>query len=426
MSAPEPAPNGNETAPPLQRLAIAAGTLIVVVLTVVIAFFLAAQDLPPEEEPTPVVVQVSPTPFPIPTNTAVTVPPSPTSTTAAPPTNTPILTPTPTTETLEPTTTPVPQATATNTSIPPTFTPLPTPIPPPPTPAPIPPTPQGGACQPPPSWVAYTVQPGDTLNSLATRTNTSTFELQQVNCLESFTLQVGQVLNLPFTPPTPTVTFTPTVTQQPGPTPTRTPTPTEPDIDTVVARQSGSEIIVIVTGRNFRAEDRDFRAELVGPITIPLQLGQTRTSTSFEAHAPVPDPLPEGTFDLVVTNPSGRLDVEPRVFPPGTPTPTPQPPVITGFTPKEGQISDAENIRITIIGRNFVPTDPDFEVELIAGTRTIEFRVDETREASDIRFEAILQDPDELTNDDVGQYDLLVRNPDGNIDIADDNFELVP
>lgn len=422
MSAPEPAPNGNETAPPFQRLAIAAGTLIVVILTVVIAFFLAAQDLPPDEEPTPIVVQVSPTPFP--TNTPVAALPSPTST-AAVPTNTPFLTPTPT-ETLEPTTTTVPQATATHTSIPPTFTPFPTPIPVPPTPTPIPAEPQAGACQPPPSWVAYTVQPGDTLNSLANRTNSSTFELQQANCLETFTLQVGQVLYLPFTPPTPTVTFTPTVTQQPGPTPTRTPTPTEPDIDTVVARQSGSEVIVIVTGRNFRAEDRDFRAELVGPITIPLQLGQTRTSTSFEARAPLPDPLPEGNFDLVVTNPSGRLDIEPRVFPPGTPTPTPQPPVITGFTPKEGRISDAEDIRITIVGRNFVPTDPDFEVELISGTRTIALRVDETREASSIRFEAILRDPDELTNDDVGEYDLLVRNPDGNIDIADDNFELVP
>ena len=128
----------------------------------------------------------------------------------------------------------------------------------------------------------------------------------------------------------------------------------------------------------------------------------------------------------MVINPPGRIDTAPGVFPPGTPTATPEPPLITDFTPKEGDISDAVNIRLIILGENFAPNDPEFEVELVSGSKIIELRVDDTREATSIRFEAVLRNPGALTAADAGEYDLLVRNPDGNIDIAATRFELVP
>lgn len=89
----------------------------------------------------------------------------------------------------------------------------------------------GCVVAPPPGWVLYTVQPGNTLFSLAGRTAAGVAQVKQVNCLTSDNLQTGQQLWLPqspivTTPPTPT--FTPT----PSPTPTATPpspTPTPTD-----------------------------------------------------------------------------------------------------------------------------------------------------------------------------------------------------
>lgn len=428
MASPGPSIDGNGTTPPFQRIAIAAGTLIVVILTVVIALFLAFQEVKNEDKEPTAIAGASLTPTP--TQTPPIVPSSsPTQPVVQPPTNTPNPPSVPT-NTVEPTvTSPPPPATATNTPVPPppTFTSVPPTLPPvAPTPTQAPAVTVVNGCPLPQNWVVYTVQPGDTLNALAGRTNIGILDLQEANCLDTSTLAVGQTLFLPFAPPTPTVTFTPTPTDQRGPTATYTPTPTNPDISTVTARQNGSEIVVFVTGRFFRVDDKDFTVQLVGPTTIPLVLGDARSSTSFEARGTAPDPLPQGTYDLVVINPPGRIDTASRVFPPGTPTPTPEPPLITDFTPKEGNISDAANIRLTILGENFAPNDPEFKVELVSGNKTIELDVDNSQEATSIRFEAVLRDPGALTSADAGEYDLLVRNPDGNLDIAASRFVLVP
>ncbi len=59
------------------------------------------------------------------------------------------------------------------------------------------------SCNAPPGWVAYTVSGGDTLGDLATRTNTTTGNLQNGNCLASpETIFVGQILYLPRVPDT--------------------------------------------------------------------------------------------------------------------------------------------------------------------------------------------------------------------------------
>lgn len=86
----------------------------------------------------------------------------------------------------------------------------------------------GCVVAPPPGWVLYTIQPGNTLFSLAGRTAAGVAQVKQVNCLVGDGLQAGQQLWLPqlppfVTPPTPTFTPTPSPTPSPSPTPTDTP-----------------------------------------------------------------------------------------------------------------------------------------------------------------------------------------------------------
>jgi LysM repeat protein len=90
------------------------------------------------------------------------------------------------------------------------------------TPTPLPPPP----CGPPPGWVQYVVQPGDTLNSLAARTNTTVYAIAQASCLTRNVIHAGQVVWLPYLPPPPTPTLPPTATYTPHPTPTFTLVPT--------------------------------------------------------------------------------------------------------------------------------------------------------------------------------------------------------
>ena len=334
MSSPEFTPNDSPGTSTLQRVAIGLGTVIVVALTVLAAIFLALQDLPgqptsvaagtptltraatpavinPPASPTAVVIPPTDTPQP------TSIPPTPSATPQPPVENTP----TPTTEP-QSTSTPPP---ATATPEPPT----PTAVPPTATPAPPPPaaTQPGGVCQPPASWVSYVVQTGDTLNTLAERTNVSVYDLQQVNCLESYTILPGQTVYLPFTPPTPTATYTPTpITPTPTPTRTGTPTPTPypPEIFSTEPTQgvNDEEITIAVLGRNFRPDEPGFRVELRnGGTKYSLALGNLKTGTGFEAIVPVG--VVPGTYDLWVINPDDQFDTERSAYTSLAPTPSP-------------------------------------------------------------------------------------------------------
>lgn len=318
MSSPEPF-NGNVSSSPAQRLVIAVGALIVITLTVVAAILLAVQP------------QASATATPVgPPQTVVAVLPMATFTSAPRPTDTPSVAPSPSPTsgpTEAPTNTPVPPP-ATNTPVPQpptsTSTPMviivtPTPLPQtPPTPGPAP-VETLGVCQPPPSWAAYTVQAGDTLNSLSARTGVSVYDLQQVNCLSTFTIQPGQVIYLPFNPPSPTATATTTpVTPSPtaSVTPTNTPTPRPPEIfdwSVSLARDT-----ITIRGRYFDPNSFGFRVELIGLSgTLPaLELGQLRSSTSFEAK--IPSTVPGGDYDMRVINPDGQF-VQRRITLPAPP-----------------------------------------------------------------------------------------------------------
>lgn len=326
MSLPEPSFNGNNNSSPLQRILIAAGTLIVIALTVIIAVLLAVQPSPPGITATPPVTATSAAILPSLTFTPLPPMLTPTSGTVASPTSLPA-TETPTT-TLPPTSTPIPvPPTDTPTPPPPAATSTPvivvvtlTPLPFTPTTAAAAPGNTPGVCQPPPTWIAYTVQAGDTLNTLAVRTGASVFDLQQVNCLQNFTLQPGQVVYLPFNPPTPTATGTATpVTPSPTPssTPTQTPTPRPPEIFEIAISLGRDKITI--RGRNFEPDPgQGFRVELTGLMGTlpPLELGDLRSSTGFEVL--IPSSVPAGDYDLRVINPDNQF-VQRRITIPAAP-----------------------------------------------------------------------------------------------------------
>jgi LysM repeat protein len=143
-----------------------------VALTLIAALVLSSQDLPiPTQPPLPTPIRLGPTP-------ATLVPlPSPTSTPQIVPAT---IVPTSPLPTVEPTATTLVEATVE----PPTATPViiasPTQV-----------------CIPPAGWVPYAVQPGDTLNSLTKRYRVDSSQLLQANCLLNQTLFIGQVLYVP-------------------------------------------------------------------------------------------------------------------------------------------------------------------------------------------------------------------------------------
>lgn len=99
-------------------------------------------------------------------------------------------------------------------------------------------------CGPPRDWIPYTVQPGDTLYSLAKYYGVTVAQLQQANCLGDSTLIVaGQVIyvpNMPTRTPSPGPTVTPmpplfTPTETPTPSSTTMPSPSSTCTDTPFA-----------------------------------------------------------------------------------------------------------------------------------------------------------------------------------------------
>ena len=313
MEFPEPANDYEASGSKIQRIAIGAGALIVVLLTVIVAIFLTLQDLPSGEDSgeTPVVV-IAPTET---TATTVTPVPLPTFATIIPPTeasDTPVPTPTisPTAQSVEPTATIVEP-----TLIAPTDTPLPPPSLTPTTipidtPQPASDQPAGptGECQPPAGWTAYVAQIGDTYASLAARTGTTVFELQRVNCPETATLNVGETIYLPGAPASVPSTSTP----RPDPERTATPVPLTPEIDEIIPNKvdtSGDKnAIIVVLGQNFNLRRVELRAKSGVPVIALRLREQTPSEVSFEAV--IPCTLAVGTYDMIVTNVSGRLAVE--------------------------------------------------------------------------------------------------------------------
>ncbi|MBN2390631.1 MAG: LysM peptidoglycan-binding domain-containing protein [Anaerolineae bacterium] len=93
------------------------------------------------------------------------------------------------------------------------------------------PEPEAPCDSPPPGWVIYTIQPGDTIYSLARNTGTTIEALAQANCIQDVTkIYAGQKLYVPKLPPTPTLPPPPSpkpTPVPPGMTPTLPPPPTQ-------------------------------------------------------------------------------------------------------------------------------------------------------------------------------------------------------
>lgn len=164
-----------------------------------------------------------------------------------------------------------------------------------------PPTIEPTRCGPPSGWVYYTVQTGDTLYSLALTFGTTVRELQIANCLGSSTLiRVGQRLAVPFVPTrTPTFTLSPTL--EPSPTNTEMPSPT---------------------------------AVTSTPVPVTLTPFPTYTSTFTPTWTPTFTPLPTDTpvgTDTPTPTPSEPsatptpTPTEERILPSVTPSPNPSP-----------------------------------------------------------------------------------------------------
>lgn len=157
-------------------------------------------------------------------------------------------------------------------------------------------------CGPPSYWIVYSVQYGDTLYSLATRTGTTVYAIMRANCLYNTYIYAGQKLYLPTYPPVPTATATGTAV----PTATATITSTPPMTTTVTATATGT-IIPTATATS---------TSTVDPTWVP-------TTTASATWVPTVAPTTTATWVPTLAPPTATW--VPTAYPPG-PQPTLPPP----------------------------------------------------------------------------------------------------
>jgi hypothetical protein len=202
------------------------------------------------------------------------------------------------------------------------------------------------------------------------------------------------------------------------------PTPGEPPQIDGVTPESGlvsDEILLTVTGQNFRPSEDGFLAQLRtldGSLTFSLTLtGTVALSTEFEALIPA-HVLTPGFYDLVVTNPDGQSDDLAEAYE-ALPDDGTGGPVITQVTPDKGLVS--EEVVLLVEGSNFEPNEAGFNVELISATSGATYTLTLGSEKTDVAFEAVIA-ADQVT---AGVYNLQVTNPDGQSDTLVDAYEAI-
>lgn len=147
-------------------------------------------------------------------------------------------------------------------------------------------------CGPPAGWVPYTVQPNNTLYSLAKWTNTTVGQIQQANCMNDTLIYVGQPLYLPFIPlPTPTAVIPPSLTPSPSATVVRPTAPPTGDPRIDVDPGSGP------AGTTFTFRVRDFDPSEV--ITVEIESSDDVVVDSFSVTVDA-----EGNLDVEWESPS--------------------------------------------------------------------------------------------------------------------------
>lgn len=156
----------------------------------------------------------------------------------------------------------------------------------------FPPPPTAIPCSgPPPGWVAYIVRQGDTLFRLSVVLGVSQYQLQAANCIVGTeTIYAGQVLYVPFLPPTPVPTKTVTPTQTLTHTPV-TPTTAVPTITHTPTKQTKATVTLSGLDAVF-----DGTPKSVGVTTSPAGLNVTVTYNG--ASTP---PTAAGSYAVVAT-----------------------------------------------------------------------------------------------------------------------------
>lgn len=174
-------------------------------------------------------------------------------------------------------------------------------------------------CQTPKDWSAYTVQPGDTLESLSAQSGLSTIDILKMNCLLSNTLLPNTILYLPFTNPTATETVPPGL---PTAAPTLTRIPCSPP--------DGWVIYVVRSGENLYRLSLAFGVEPYVLQSANCLSGAT-IYTGQKLFVPnVPTRAPEST-----QTPEPLPSMTPAPF---TNTPQPAPTLAATLTPTITQI----------------------------------------------------------------------------------------
>ena len=171
------------------------------------------------------------------------------------------------------------------------------------------PTPTRVSCGPPPTWVYYRVQPGDTLYGLAVRYGTTVSALAQANCMTGYTLYVGKSIFVP-----PVVVITPTRTPPPTPTPTASLVP--------------PSVTLSATSTLVAPSRTPTPTSSVAPTTPPPTTGPSETPPSVTpsaTHTPTLTPLPPTLTPTATTG----VTPSPTIRPSATATATTPPPTAT-------------------------------------------------------------------------------------------------
>ena len=157
-------------------------------------------------------------------------------------------------------------------------------------------TPSATSCVPPDGWVSYTLQPGDTLGSIAQRIDITVEELSRFNCLSDANDVSGQEIFVPHIPnrltlTKPTVTFTPL-----SPTETDLP-PTSTNTLTVVPP---TETPTNEPSPTAQPNTPTSAPELTATRTMPPTATNTLTLTPTPTYTPTPTLIePESINDHI-------------------------------------------------------------------------------------------------------------------------------
>jgi LysM repeat protein len=225
----------------------------------------------------------------------------------------------------------------------PTFTPTATP-PPSSTPT-LPPTPTS-SCPAPPGWTAITIQPEDSLQSLADQFNTTKEILKKNNCLVTESIIAGYSIYVPNSQPSATSTPLPTSTTC-GP-PAGWILYTVQPFDNLfrLALKTNTSVYALEAANCLNSDNIIVGQKIYLP-SLPATATATHatprttstrapTSTSVPTNFPTRTPTPTGTQPPTLVHTSTNTPVTPT--PTSSLTLTPQPPTATPVTPTDTPI----------------------------------------------------------------------------------------